>query len=1170
MLWYDECLLRYYNTSFFGQVATRPHIYLLNTANVTDKDRFSRLLNNTMKEAAVEAARGGLGEKKFATRDGNINGFQTLYNLVQCTPDLLGEDCGTCLTEAIGRLPEYCDGKLGGRVLFPSCNVRYEIYPFYSQNTSSLPPVASPPASPPPPSSITRSDVVIRFPTEELAMLWYDECLLRYYNTSFFGQVATRPHIYLLNTANVTDKDRFSRLLNNTMKEAAVEAARGGLGEKKFATRDGNINGFQTLYNLVQCTPDLLGEDCGTCLTEAIGRLPEYCDGKLGGRVLFPSCNVRYEIYPFYSQNTSSLPPVASPPASPPPPSSITRSDGEITTIESLQFDLATIESATNKFSAENKLGEGGFGEVFKGILHDEKQIAVKRLSKSSVQGAEEFKNEVVLLAKLQHRNLTLKIKQGELDWSRRHKIIGGIARGTLYLHEDTQLRIIHRDLKASNILLDADMNSKISDFGMARIFEVHQTQGNTSRIVGTYGYMSPEYAMHGQFSIKSDVYSFGVLILEIISGKKNSSFYESDYVEDLLSYVSILFLCSVTHQLRQDACTNSTTGTNLTANTTYYSNLNLLLSYLTSYATVNGGFHQTTVAANTADAATELFLCRSDIAVTRLSTCQECAGNASREVLRRCPTQKQAVIWHDECWIRYEDRSAFYTTPGVVPATSLFSSQSVVDTEADRFNDLLSNAMNTTADKAVNSRQLQGKKFGTDEEEFTSLQTLYSLAQCTPDLSAADCNTCLRSAIGFYPSCCSDKEGGTVFLHSCVTRYEFYSFYNVAGTKAVSPPPVRYEMERGDNLQFTMDEIETATDNFSDDNKIGEGGFVEGTLPNGQKIAVKRLLGRSGLGAEQFKNKALLVAKLQHRNLVRLLGFCLERDEKILIYEYVPNKSLDYFLFDDDMNPKIFSDFGMAKVFVVNQTHGSTNCIIGTYGYMSPEYAKYGHFSVKFDVFSFGVLVLEILSGKKNNFFHAWELWKEGTPLELLDPTIRHSFPRNEVMRCIHMGLLCVQENPALRPTMATIVLMLNSYSVTLPVPQQPAFFHRNRMQSSTAAKDHESDQFTSKSISWSVNDGSMITEVRYSVGVTESVITLYCNTFCDRESKIKPAKQLSRKLMQKRKGHQKMVSQFSAHTYSAGPRPDSDQSTKFKRLQRTERSYTLNDSLLDDVAVA
>ncbi|KAJ7967624.1 Receptor-like protein kinase [Quillaja saponaria] len=222
----------------------------------------------------------------------------------------------------------------------------------------------------------------------------------------------------------------------------------------------------------------------------------------------------------------------------------------EIGSTESLQFDFGTISAATDNFSDSNKLGQGGFGAVYKGRLTNGQEIAVKRLSRESGQGDQEFKNEVLLVAKLQHRNLVRLLgfclerrerlliyefvpnksldyllfdprKRAQLDWERRYKIIGGIARGLLYLHEDSRLRIIHRDLKVSNILLDADMNPKISDFGMARLFVVDQTQGNTSRIVGTFGYMAPEYAMHGYFSVKSDVYSFGVLVLEIVSGKE-------------------------------------------------------------------------------------------------------------------------------------------------------------------------------------------------------------------------------------------------------------------------------------------------------------------------------------------------------------------------------------------------------------------------------------------------------------------------------------------------------------------------------------------------------------------------------------------------------------------------------------------------------------------------
>ncbi|XVF18251.1 hypothetical protein REPUB_Repub11eG0005000 [Reevesia pubescens] len=327
---------------------------------------------------------------------------------------------------------------------------------------------------------------------------------------------------------------------------------------------------------------------------------------------------------------------------------------------------------------------------------------------------------------------------------------------------------------------------------------------------------------------------------------------------------------------------------------------------------------------------------------------------------------------------------------------------------------------------------------------------------------------------------------------------------------------------------QFNFEELTTATNNFHFTKKLGQGGFgpvYRGTLEDGKEIAVKRLSKASSQGLEEFMNEVVVISKLQHRNLVRLLGCCAEGEEKMLVYEYLPNKSLDAFIFDpvkkellgwkkrfniiegisrgllylhrdsrlriihrdlkasnvlldEELNPKI-SDFGMARIFGGNENQANTKRVVGTYGYMSPEYAMQGQFSEKSDVFSFGVLLLEIVSGRKNTSFYnnqhsfsllgyAWKLWEEDNILALADMGFSDSSYHNETLRCIHIGLLCVQEFAKDRPTMSIVVSMLNSEIVDLPTPKQPAFSQRD------FTKDAESFQIMEDR--FSVNDVTIV----------------------------------------------------------------------------------------------
>ncbi|KAL4574026.1 hypothetical protein LXL04_020848 [Taraxacum kok-saghyz] len=455
------------------------------------------------------------------------------YGLAQCYGDLSTQDCILCYAEARTVLPS-CYPNNGGRIYLDGCFMRVQNYSFYHE-------YADP------------NDRVV--------------------------------------CGNTTSKSRsFQGLVTQAVGNAVADASRNW----DYFARESLSNGNESVFVMADCWRTLSRADCRACLENASAALST-CSPWTEGRALNTGCFMRFSDRDFLnpipvaasSSNRGKVIAISV---------SIVSSVAVLTVAlmisvyirkhryiqrrrkgsydakkmskmlndSSLNFKYSTVEKATGNWDECNKLGQGGFGTVYKGVLSDGREIAVKRLFFNNKFRAADFYNEVNMVSSVEHKNLVRLLgcscsgpesilvyeylpnmsldhfifdatKGKTLNWLKRFDIIIGTAEGLVYLHENTKNRIIHRDIKAANILLDLRLRAKIADFGLARSFQEDQSHISTA-IAGTLGYMAPEYLAHGQLTEKADVYSFGVLILEIVTGMENNRSKTAEYTDNLVS----------------------------------------------------------------------------------------------------------------------------------------------------------------------------------------------------------------------------------------------------------------------------------------------------------------------------------------------------------------------------------------------------------------------------------------------------------------------------------------------------------------------------------------------------------------------------------------------------------------------------------------------------------
>ncbi|KAB5537529.1 hypothetical protein DKX38_015062 [Salix brachista] len=449
---------------------------------------------------------------------------------------------------------------------------------------------------------------------------------------------------------------------------------------------------------------------------------------------------------------------------------------------------------------------------------------------------------------------------------------------------------------------------------------------------------------------------------------------------------------------------------------------------------------------------------------------CNLCFAQCKTQVLRCLPFQRAirgGRLFYDGCYLRYDDYDFFNETLSAqdktICATGDFSGGNKTVFSA--------NVLDLVKNLSVQAPKNDGFFVGSVDRGNVSV---FGLAQCWEFVNGSACETCLTNAASKI-GICAPKDEGRVLNAGCYLRYSTQKFYDNSTTPsrrnkrhgrltvilAVTLPSVavasivatavffarrrvvekkRARKELGallvtvnkSKLNFSYESLEKATNYFHPSNKLGQGGsgsVYKGTLSDGTTVAIKRLLFNTRQWVDHFFNEVNLISGIQHKNLAKLLGCSVTGPESLLVYEYVPNQSLhDYFSGSKTNLPPLSWEMR---------------------GYMAPEYVVRGKLTEKVDVYSFGVLLIEVVSGKGKNpvprdsrslLQMVWSLHGNGRLCEAVDPVLEGDFQEDEASRLLHIGLLCVQASPELRPSMSKVVKMIKD-SQEIPQPTQPPF---------------------------------------------------------------------------------------------------------------------------------